>query len=439
MKKHLVPFSATAASLGGFLFGFDTAVISGTTAALQDKWDLSAGQLGFTVSCALIGTIIGALFGGIPADKWGRRPVLKGVAALYLITSVCVAVANSWVFFLIFRMLGGIAVGASSVIAPLYTAEISPAARRGKLVATVQLNIVIGIVVSYFSNYIIVKMMPVELGWRWMLGIQAVPSLIFLAVCYFIPESPRWLYTRGRDAESLRVMEDLWGKHEAAQVMENMHNAAPHAAATEPFFSKRTARPITMAILIAFFSQFAGTNAVLYYAPSLLQSAGLAGAAALASANLLGGTNQAFTLLGRSLVDKVGRRPLVTLGAGIDLVALLAIAGIFYFNGSELSTTTGIIVLVLIIVFIAALAVGIGSVLWVFISEIFPPAHRANGQAVGSAAHWVSAAIISGTFPVMFQASMTFTFLFYAACMLGAVIWSRTMMPETKGTLLEDV
>ncbi|MGJ9483997.1 MFS transporter, partial [Actinotignum sp. GS-2025f] len=166
---------------------------------------------------------------------------------------------------------------------------------------------------------------------------------------------------------------------------------------------------------------------------------GIAGDAAFASSILVGLTNLAFTLLGRSLVDKVGRRPLVTLGAGIDLVALLAIAGIFYFNGSELSTTTGIIVLVLIIVFIAALAVGIGSVLWVFISEIFPPAHRANGQAVGSAAHWVSAAIISGTFPVMFQASMTFTFLFYAACMLGAVIWSRTMMPETKGTLLEDV
>ena len=427
MKNYLVPFSATAASLGGFLFGFDTAVISGTTAALQDKWDLSAGQLGFTVSCALIGTIIGALFGGVPADRWGRRPVLKGVASLYLLTSICVAIANSWAFFLVFRMLGGIAVGASSVIAPLYTAEISPAARRGKLVATVQLNIVIGIVVSYLSNYVIVKMMPIEVGWHWMLGIQAIPSFIFLAVCYFIPESPRWLHQRGKENE------------EAAEVLANMQQAVPQVKTKEPFFSSRTARPIAMAILIAFFSQFAGTNAVLYYAPSLLQSAGIAGDAAFASSILVGLTNLVFTLLGRSLVDKVGRRPLLTLGAGIDLLVLLAIAGIFYFSGNNLSTTTGIIVLLLIIVFIAALAVGIGSVLWVFISEIFPPEHRANGQATGSAAHWVAAAIISGTFPVMFKASMTFTFLVYAACMLGAVIWSRTMMPETKGSILEEV
>ena len=439
MKKHLVTFSATAASLGGFLFGFDTAVISGTTAALQDKWDLSAGQLGFTVSCALIGTIIGALFGDIAADRWGRRPVLKGVASLYLLTSICVAIANSWAFFLVFRMLGGIAVGASSVIAPLYTAEISPAARRGKLVATVQLNIVIGIVVSYLSNYVIVKMMPIEVGWRWMLGIQAIPSFIFLAVCYFIPESPRWLYQRGKEKESLTVMKDLWGNEEAAEVLANMQQAVPQVKTKEPFFSSRTARPIAMAILIAFFSQFAGTNAVLYYAPSLLQSAGIAGDAAFASSILVGLTNLVFTLLGRSLVDKVGRRPLFTLGAGIDLLALVAIAGIFYFSGNNLSTTTGIIVLLLIIVFIAALAVGIGSVLWVFISEIFPPKHRANGQAIGSAAHWVAAAIISGTFPVMFKASMTFTFLFYAACMLGAVIWSRSMMPETKGSILEEV
>lgn len=318
MKKHLVPFSATAASLGGFLFGFDTAVISGTTATLQDKWDLSAGQLGFTVSCALIGTIIGALFGGIPADRWGRRPVLKGVASLYLLTSICVAIANSWAFFLVFRMLGGIAVGASSVIAPLYTAEISPAARRGKLVATVQLNIVIGIVVSYLSNYVIVKMMPIEVGWRWMLGIQAIPSLIFLAVCYFIPESPRWLHQRGKEKESLTVMKDLWGNEEAAEVLANMQQAVPQVKTKEPFFSSRTARPIAMAILIAFFSQFAGTNAVLYYAPSLLQSAGIAGDAAFASSILVGLTNLVFTLLGRLLVDKVGRRPLVTLGAGID-------------------------------------------------------------------------------------------------------------------------
>lgn len=439
MKKHLVPFSATAASLGGFLFGFDTAVISGTTATLQDKWDLSAGQLGFTVSCALIGTIIGALFGGIPADRWGRRPVLKGVASLYLLTSICVAIANSWAFFLVFRMLGGIAVGASSVIAPLYTAEISPAARRGKLVATVQLNIVIGIVVSYLSNYVIVKMMPIEVGWRWMLGIQAIPSLIFLAVCYFIPESPRWLHQRGKEKESLTVMKDLWGNEEAAEVLANMQQAVPQVKTKEPFCSSRTARPIAMAILIAFFSQFAGTNAVLYYAPSLLQSAGIAGDAAFASSILVGLTNLVFTLLGRLLVDKVGRRPLVTLGAGIDLLALVTIAGIFYFSGNNLSTTTGIIVLLLIIVFIAALALGIGSVLWVFISEIFPPEHRANGQATGSAAHWVAAAIISSTFPVMFKASMTFTFLFYAACMLGAVIWSCTMMPETKGSILEEV
>ncbi len=442
MKKNLVIFSAAVASLGGLLFGFDTSVISGTTGALQDMWQLSPGELGFTVSCATIGTIFGALFGGAPANRFGRKPMLMVLGFLYTVTAIFVAIASSWWVFIVFRTLGGVTVGASSVVAPLYTAEISPAKRRGKLVATFQLNVVIGIVLAYLSNFVIVRMMPIEQGWRWMLAMQAVPAIIFWILVHFIPESPRWLYSRGRTAEATAVMEDLFDKEELSAVLSSLAEPAhepENKKPSLPFLNRHNARPILMAFLIAFFSQFAGTNAVLYYAPSLLSQAGIPGDAAFAASILVGPTNLVFTLLGRSLIDRVGRRPLVMIGAGVDFLALIAIAGIFHFSGGELNSTTGIIVLALIMVFIAALAAGIGSVLWVFISEIFRPEYRAQGQAVGSASHWICAAIVSGTFPVLFTHSMVGTFALYAACMLGAVAWSVFQMPETKGRRLEEI
>lgn len=439
MKKHLVGFSATAASLGGLLFGFDTSVISGTTDAMQKLWNLSAGELGFTVSCALIGTIIGALGGGMPADKYGRLPMLKVIAFLYTTTAVLVAVAPTWWFFIVFRTLGGVAIGASSVIAPLYLAEIAPTKRRGKLVATFQLNIVMGIVLAYLSNFIIVKLMPIEIGWRWMLAVQAVPAVVFWILCYVIPESPRWLYRKGRTEEAKEIMGGLFDDDEYNRVLTLLRKPQATQKASAPFFNKHNARPIFMAALIAFFSQFAGTNAVLYYAPSLLANAGIPGDAAFAASILVGLTNLIFTFIGRALVDRVGRRPLVGWGTAIDCIALFAIAFIFARSGGKLDQQSGILVLVLILVFIAALATGIGSVLWVFISESFAPAYRAGGQAVGSASHWISAAIISGTFPVLFEWSKTGTFIFYGACMFVAVLWVIFLMPETKGRALEEI
>ncbi len=440
-RYGLAKRSAIVAALGGLLFGFDTAVISGTTAALTDMWNLSAGSLGFTVSSALIGTIIGALIGAKPADRWGRKPVLIVIAVLYLLSAILTAITSTWSLFLVFRVMGGLAVGASSVVAPMYNAEISPTKMRGRLVATVQFNVVLGIVLAYLSNWIIVSTMPSDNAWRWMLGIEAVPAAIFFLLLFTIPESPRWLFQKDRRSEARDIMEKLFDKNELDIVLRELDERKQENGESlrRPFFVRANSRPIFLAIMIAVFSQFAGTNAVLYYAPSLLSQAGIPGDASFMASVLVGLTNMVFTLLGVYLIDKVGRRPLLSVGVAIDMVALVSIAVVFHFSGGVFTPVTGIIVLGLIMVFIAALAMGIGSVLWVFISEIFPNEFRARGQALGSFSHWVSSALVSGLFPVMANFSMTFTFLFYAAFMLGALIWSRTIMPETKGIRLEEV
>jgi sugar porter (SP) family MFS transporter len=443
MNRQLVIRCAVVASLGGFLFGFDTAVISGTTGALTELWQLTPGQLGVTVSSALWGTIVGALIGGIPADRFGRRPVLFVIAALYVISALGTALVSDWGLFLALRILGGLAVGGASVIAPLYTAEISPTRIRGRLVATVQFNIVIGIVAAYVSNWIIVGIAPSDLAWRWMLGIEAVPAALFFVLLFTIPESPRWLAGKGRTAEADPIMKALFDPQEYEAVRASL--ASPGTAGAlqsrhrTRFFSRANLRPILLATLIAVFSQFAGTNAILYYAPSLLEQAGIPGDSAFFASISVGVVNMVFTAVGMILIDRIGRRPLVTIGASINLAALLAIAVIFLVTGSDVSPVTGMVILALILVFIAALAAGLGSVLWPYIAEIFPNEHRARGQALGSTAHWVSSALVSGLFPVMAAFSMTFTFLFYAAFMAAAVIWSRTMMVETKGTRLEEV
>ncbi len=445
MNRHLVIRCAVVASLGGFLFGFDTAVISGTTGALTELWQLSPGQLGVTVSSALWGTITGALIGGFPADRFGRKPVLFAIAALYVISALGTALVSDWGLFLALRILGGLAVGGASVIAPLYTAEISPAKIRGRLVATVQFNIVIGIVAAYISNWIIVGIAPEDAAWRWMLGIEAVPAAVFFVLLFTIPESPRWLEGKGRTAEARRIMRALFDPQEYATLRASFESLGSAGAGTlerghrTRFFSRSNLRPILLATLIAVFSQFAGTNAILYYAPSLLEQAGIPGDSAFFASISVGVVNMVFTGLGMVLIDRIGRRPLVTIGASINFVALIAIAVIFLVTGSNVSPVTGMVILALILVFIAALAAGLGSVLWPYIAEIFPNEHRARGQALGSTAHWVSSALVSGLFPVMASFSMTFTFLFYAAFMGAAVIWSRTMMVETKGTRLEEV
>lgn len=441
MNRHLVARCAIVASLGGFLFGFDTAVISGTTGALTELWDLSPGMLGLTVSSALWGTIVGALLGSFPADRFGRKPVLFVIAALYAISALGTALASDLELFLVLRILGGLAVGGASVVAPLYTAEISPAKIRGRLVATVQFNIVIGIVAAYVSNWVISTVVDSASAWRWMLGVEAVPAVIFFVLLFTIPESPRWLHGQGRPAEADSVMKRLFDREEYATLRAALaaNDAAPATIQHTRFFTRAHARPIFLAILIAMFSQFAGTNAILYYAPALLEQAGIPGDSAFFASISVGVVNMLFTGLGMILIDRVGRRALITAGTTVNFLALVAIAVIFQATGGNMTPTTGILVLALILVFIAALAAGLGTVLWPYIAEIFPNEHRARGQALGSTAHWVSSALVSGLFPVMAAVSMTFTFLFYAAFMLAAVIWSRTMMVETKGTRLEEV
>lgn len=441
MKDRLVWRCTIVAALGGLLFGFDTAVISGTTSALTELWSLTSGELGFTVSSALIGTIIGAMVGARPADKWGRKPVLMVIAVLYLVSALGSALTSNWVVFLLMRALGGLGVGASSVVAPMYNAEISPAKLRGRLVAMFQFNVVFGIVLAYFTNWIFVRSLDSSVAWRWMLGIEAVPALIFFLLLFTIPESPRWLYQVGQHERAGVIMHRLFSQEEYTVVWNELSRTSTSSGSSErrPFFVKSNARAIWLAIAIAVFSQFAGTNAILYYAPSLLAQAGVPGDASFLASVLVGLTNMVFTMLGLYLIDRVGRRPLVTIGFSINFLALLGVAAVFQFSGGNLSTGTGIAVLVMIMIFIAALAAGVGSVLWVFISEIFANEFRARGQSVGSLAHWVSSAIVSGTFPVMAAMSMTFTFLFYAAWMLAAVVWARRLMPETKGTRLEEV
>lgn len=438
----LVIRSAIVAALGGLLFGFDTAVISGATEALTREWSLSAGELGFTVSSALLGTFIGAIVGARPADKYGRKPVLIAIALMYLVSAVGTALATDWYFFLVLRMLGGIAVGASSVIAPLYTAEISPPRYRGRLVAMVQFNIVIGIVVAYLSNWLVVRTITDDTAWRWMLGLEALPATLFMVLLFTIPESPRWLYTRGRRSEARAVLVRLSGPVEAERTETEIRRALEQRSArtsAAKFFAKGNYRRIGLAVAIAVFSQVAGTNAILYYAPSLLGTAGIEGDGPFLASIFVGITNVVFTALGMALIDRIGRRPLVTIGASIDLAALLFVASVFYFNDGALSPTTGIAVLIAIMFFIAGLAMGIGSVLWVFIAEIFPIEHRAKGQSVGALSHWLASAAVSGFFPVMSQISMTATFLFYAGCMAALLVWARKVMPETKGVALEDV
>lgn len=466
-KSYVIGCSLVAA-LGGLLFGFDTAVISGTTDALKTQFDLSPAGLGFAVASALIGTVIGSIVVGKPIDAFGRRRIMFVIAALYFVSAVGSAFASDIVSFLIFRFLGGLGVGGVTVAAPMYTAEISPAKLRGRLVALTQFNIVFGILLAFASNYVVAQIghgrvgvdeyraWYLDTGWRWMFGVEAAPALLYFVLLFLTPRSPRWLIAKGREDEAREVLGRLGTDAEGESVEQELAEIrrsidAEHAGLREPFFQKKYMKPILLAFAIAAFNQLSGINAILYYAPTIFKSAGFGESAGLLNSVGLGLMNLLFTMLGLALIDHFGRKKLMLFGS-FGYILSLGAAAVTFFMMSELvengagkmvrqftSSTGGWIVFVSLLVFIAAHAVGQGAVIWVFISEIFPNRVRARGQALGASTHWIFAAIISQTFPMIADVSGGYVFAFYGLCMAGQLFWVLLLMPETKGVPLEQI
>ena len=430
--QHKVLFWSIVTALGGFLFGFDTAVISGAEKAIQQLWQLSAVAHGFTISIALIGTVLGAIFGGLPSDALGRRQTLRWIAVLYLVSAVGAALAPGWGLFLVFRFLGGLGVGASSVTAPLYISEISPAESRGRLVGLFQFNIVFGILAAYLSNYLLARYVG-DHSWRLMLGVQAVPALAFLLFLFRVPESPRWLLLHGRVAEGREVLSIINPTNVDETVAAILTSQAHAATQSESLWSPQYRAPVLLAVAFAFFNQVSGINAIIYYAPRIFEMTGRGQSAALLSSAGIGLVNFVFTLLGVNLIDRFGRRTLMWVGS-VGLIATLGlVARAFYtreFGG----------VPALLFAYIAFFAFSQGAVIWVFISEIFPNAVRARGQALGSSTHWVMATVIAFTFPWFAEhLGGGNTFAFFCAMMVLQLIFVLRFMPETKGTSLEGV
>lgn len=428
--------NALVAALGGFLFGFDTAVISGVEKSIQTLWSLDSFWHGFTVATALMGTVIGALIAGRPAEKYGRKKVLQAIGLLYLVTSLVTALTPAWSLFVVFRFLGGIGVGASSVVGPMYIAEISPAHARGKLVGLFQFMVVSGILIAFVSNYLLFGVG--EEAWRWMLGVQALPALLYFVLVFFVPESPRWLVKEGRPDEALKVFVGI-GEPRPAEAVEKI-KASLHVetgGGRESVFNGQYNKPILYAVVLAMFNQLSGINAIMYYAPRIFEMTGLAKDTALLQAVSIGVTNMLFTLLAISVIDKFGRRTLLIIGSVGMVISLGLVTHAFYTKQYG-----GYAVMFYLVGFIAFFAFSQGAVIWVFISEIFPNKVRSQGQTLGSSTHWIMAAIISWTFPVLAESSEMggfISFLIFTIMMLLHGFFAWKVLPETKGKSLEGI
>ena len=525
MKKSRLIYWAVTSALAGFLFGFDTVVISGAEKQIQELWSLSGTMHGWALSAALWGTVVGSLLGGFPTAKFGRKKTLMSIGILYLVSAIGSALANDVYIFMIARLIGGLGVGISTVAAPLFISEIAPAKDRGKLAGMFQFNIVFGILVAFFSNYLIGTLIADSTAWRWMLGVEAVPALIYALMTFTLPESPRWLIThankRTEGANVFRKINPKMTDDEIEILVNEVENSIDTKVTKSRFWSKRLSIPIMLAFIIAFFNQLSGINVILYFAPRLLDLAGISDT--LAASISLGVTNLIFTFVGLWLIDKLGRRMLLYIGSfgyivslGICAIAFLSItefkvvssaidlvssssqviqvenkegyrtaadeekiyAG---FNAAKQALVTaselkkyegdkivipqnvstqevkviaekakadagaflgGIswLVLICIIAFIAAHAIGQGTVIWVFISEIFPNDHRAAGQSLGSFTHWIFAALLTLLFPVAIKNfDAGYIFAFFAFMMLLQLFWVKLMVPETKGKTLEEI
>lgn len=434
MHNNKLLFWSVTVALGGFLFGFETAVISGAEQAVQKLWNLSDAMTGQMVAMALYGTIAGAAFGGIPADAIGRKKTLVWIAALYLISAIGAALAPDVYSLMFFRFIGGLGVGASSVAAPMYISEIAPADKRGRLTALFQFNIVLGILVAYLSNYLIGS--GEGGGWRLMLGVLSIPSVLFLVLIFLVPESPRWLIVKkGRIAEARRTLEIINPATAESSLAAISATDTTKDTGFKEILTGRYNFPVLLAFLIAFFNQVSGINAVIYYAPRIFNMTGMGDEAALLSSAGIGLINLVFTMLGLFLIDRMGRRFLMYIGSVGYIISLAGVAFAFFTENFS-----GFTVPLWLFLFIAAHAIGQGAVIWVFISEIFPNEVRAFGQSLGSSTHWVLAALIAGVFPWFArQFGGGPIFAFFAVMMVLQLLFVWKMMPETKGATLEEL
>lgn len=433
LNAYLI-LSSTTAALGGLLFGFDTAVIAGTTQALTDLYQLSPGLLGVTVASALWGTVLGAMFASVPADRYGRRRSLAVMAALYLLSALGCAFAWNWSVLVTARFLGGLAIGGSSVLGPMYIAEIAPAQWRGRLVSLFQFNIVSGVLVAYLSNYLIGLAGLGGMEWRWKLGVAAFPALLFGLLVLFIPESPRWLVKRRRVEEARGVLKAIGEpdyEGELQTIVESID--AEHGKADEPLFSRKYRTPIFLAVSIGMFNQFTGINAIIYYLNDIFARAGFDKVSSDLQAVAVGATNFLFLLVAMSAIDRLGRKKLLLIGAAGTAVCLAAVAAVFL-------TGQGQRLLVWLLVgFIGFFSFSQGAVIWVYLSEVFPTRVRAKGQSLGSFTHWLMNALISGTFPMVAAASGGAPFVFFSAMTVVQFFVVLLFYPETKGVTLEDM
>ena len=434
MNKKILLWSITAA-FAGFLFGFDTVVISGAEKKLQLLWgttDLFHGSV--IIGMALWGTVIGAVFGSIPTNKLGRKQTLIWIGVLFTISAIGSGLANGPWTFAVFRFIGGIGVGVSTIAAPAYISEIAPAKDRGKLVGLYQFNIVFGILTAFFSNYLLNDIG--ENAWRWMVGIEALPSIIYTLLVLMVPKSPRWLITKSRSDEAKEVIDllsedqDQDSEKLILEIKDEMDNTVPN----ENIFLNKYRFPLILALLIAFFNQLSGINAFLYYAPRILEEAGLGESAALLGSIGVGVTNMFFTLLGIFLIDRLGRKQLMYICSVGYIISLSLVSAAFFLNWE------GSVMPSFLFMFIAAHAIGQGTVIWVFISEIFPNHLRSSGQAFGSSVHWVLAAVIPSLVPVLFSTvGAGVVFLIFAIMMFLQLLFVFYIMPETKGVPLEQL
>ncbi|HUQ67662.1 MAG TPA: sugar porter family MFS transporter [Flavitalea sp.] len=438
---YVTTISLTAA-LAGFIFGFDTVVISGANLPIKEIWHTSPWFHGFFImSMALWGTVIGAIFGGMPTEKYGRKKVLVWIGILFSLSAVGTAIAPGPYIFSFFRFIGGIGIGVSSVAAPTYISEISTPSNRGKLGALYQFNIVFGILVAFLSNYFL-EGVGGDNDWRWMLGVLGIPAVIYSVLVFRVPESPRWLLTHKGDEGTSRKILSRLGIADVDAEVSNIVNSYKHETShgSAGLFSKKYSTILWLAFMVAFFNQLSGINFILYYAPEILERAGLASKESLFNSIMIGGTNLIFTFVGLYLIDKLGRKTLLIIGSIGYILSLSMVAWSFY------SHSGAGFMMIFLLLFIAAHAIGQGAVIWVFISEIFPNKVRAMGQSFGASTHWVFAALITLLTPVFLDADKGIfkdnpwpIFAFFAFMMALQLVWVLTKVPETKGVSLEDL
>ena len=434
MNLRIFFWSVTAA-LAGFLFGFDTVVISGAEKTIQALWGLSPGVHGIAMASALYGTVAGSLLGSWPADRFGRKATLLWIGVLYIVGAIGSAIAPGVAVFIVARFIGGLGIGISTVVAPMYISEIAPPEKRGRLAGMFQFNIVFGILIAFVSNALLAGVG--ENAWRWMLGVAAFPSLFYALTCFTLPESPRWILSRKGDRKAgmkiLHQIEADASESEIAAQADEIISASAERLSSAHFWTRQLRKPILLAILIAFFNQLSGINAILYFAPRIFELTGLAAKAALLQSVGIGVTNLVFTFVGLWLIDRLGRRTLLYIGSFGYIASLSLVAWGFFQKHYS-------IVPACIFAFIVAHAIGQGAVIWVFISEIFPNRHRAQGQSLGSFTHWIFAALLTTFFPKMVSALPAgFVFLFFAGMMCLQLLWVKTMFPETKNVPLEEL